>query len=199
VVLLPHHDGARLELELAMALQAEVGVVLHQKLLIHAPVWGMANRATFAHRGMFIEEGSCLVSMALHASLVLPGHRQAFARLSDFKTMWVMALGTTDSPLWYGMMSWKREGGMDILVAAIACIRIQAWVDNGGRQASPGLNVLTPRTVTRLTTGLACRSKPFVPVKPSMRAGGKTADVVGMTVPADRVADIGGSLYLRAS
>ena len=63
-------------LNLGMAAEAQIGIADHQHLLIHRTMRIMAQRAALAHGRMFKDKGARLVTMALLAAFILPGHGQ---------------------------------------------------------------------------------------------------------------------------
>jgi len=173
---------------LRVTFQAKVGVAFQEHFRIDRTVRRMTNRAAFAKRVMLEHNGLRLLTMALRAILVQPGHRQSAARFHDVAAVRVVALHTVHPVFYDGMMLRKVEFSVNFKVALKTGRRVFAGIDNELAASAAGLHVFAARPVARFA---ARHRRPFqiVLVKASVGARRKNARDVAVAIGADFVAD----------
>ncbi len=125
--------------------------------------------------------------MTLRAAFVLPGHGQAAGRLEDVASMRVMALPAAQVAFNDLMMLRQAEFGVNVEVTLKTRRRVRSGVDDEPGAAA-GFDVFAAGTVAGFAAGFADPGR-IVKMNPGMRAGGKFADQVGVTIQAGPVAD----------
>ena len=79
-------------LDLGVAFQAKVRVVLDQQFSIDRAVRAMTNGAAFAHGFVLENKGTRLFPMTLGATFILPRHRQAAGRFENIRPVRIVTL-----------------------------------------------------------------------------------------------------------
>lgn len=161
---LPHKRGvvhfadeqvAGRSLCLCMALQAEVGVVLHEQLGVDGPVRVMTDGAAFAHSLVLENELAGLFLMALRAGLVHASEAKAARGLHHVVAVRVVALHAVQVTFENRVMVGQAKLGVNILVTAEAGFGCFLGIEDEFVQALPaGGHVAAAGAMTRLATGV---------------------------------------------
>jgi len=177
-------------LSLRVAFEAQVRIALNQHLGVNGTVRVMADGAAFPERGMLENERTCLFPVTLRAILVFPRHGQAARRLHDIHPVRIVALHAAHFAFNDGMMLRQVKFSLGILMALEARFRVLAGIDDEFLQpAAPGhRDVLAARAVARFAAALAGHFGVRDP-EPRVRAAGKDARNMGMTIHARLVPD----------
>ena len=112
-----------------MALEAKIGIPLHQHLVVRRPVWVMAGGATFPHRLVLEDERPALRDVALRALVALTRHieRPAGRRLAFVR---VMAIAATHLSMRHRMRVRQVESPFHFEVALETDFRRTVRVDD---------------------------------------------------------------------
>lgn len=98
------YAAAALVLHLCMALQAEIGIALHEQLAVNRSMRVMAHGAAFSHRLMLENKRPGLLAMTIGARFVQPRHGEAACAFENVSPMRIMALHAVHALLDYWMM-----------------------------------------------------------------------------------------------
>ena len=112
-----NHAGSCLLLE--VALQTEVGVALHQHLIVRRAVRIVAGGAAFADGFVLENKGPALSGVALNASIAFGGHRRA-AALDALAFVRIVAVAAGDFAVLNGMMMRGGKAGLHVQVTGHA-------------------------------------------------------------------------------
>ena len=181
-----------------MALEAKVGVALDEHLGVDGTVGIVADGATFAECCVFEDEGPGLFAMALRAVFVDARHGQAARRFHDIHAVRVVALDTAHFSFNDRVMLRKVEFRASFLVALKARFGVFPGINNKfflTTTAGRG-DVLAAGAVTGFTAGLAGHFG-IIDAQTCVRAGGKNAGDIGMTIQAGLVSDVSGAFDLQ--
>lgn len=184
-------DASDRLLALGMAFEAKVGVALDEHLGVDGTVRVVADGATFTERRMFEDEGTGLFAMALRAVFVDARHGQATRWFHDVHAVRVVALDAVHFSFNDRVMLRKVEFGTSFLVALKARFGIFARIDNKfflTTTAGHG-DVFAAGAVAGFTAGLPVHLG-IIDAQAGVRAGGKNAGDIGMTIQAGLVADV---------
>ncbi len=175
-------------LDLCVAAHAKIRIALRKHLLVNRTMRGVANDTTFAHRRVFENKRTRLVTMTLCAAFILPRHGQSARRFENVAAMRIMALDTVHMPFDNGMMMRQVEFCVDVEMTLKTGRRVLARVDDK-ISTTTGLNVFAARPVTGFAAGLVnhCR---VARMNPRVRAAGKFLDDFFVAIRAGLVADI---------
>jgi len=189
VVHLADEEVAGSALGLRVALQAEVGVMLHEQLGVNGSVRVVANGAAFAHGLVFEDELAGLLLMALRAGLVHLSQAEAAGGLHHVVTMRVVALHAVQVTFEDRVMVGQAKLGVNILVTAEAGFRGLLGIEDEFVQAlSAGGHMAAAGAVTRLATGVE-RAFGRADLDARMGIGGKLLMDGGVAIHACLVAD----------
>jgi hypothetical protein len=175
-------------LDLCVAAHAKIGIALDEHFLVDRTVRSMANDAAFAHRRMFKNKRTRLVTMTLCATFILSRHGQSARRLENIAAMRVMALNAIHVPFDDRMMLGQIKFRVDIEMTLETGRRILARIDDK-ISTTTGPDVFTARSVAGFAAGLANHHR-ISGMNPRVRAGGKYADDVFVAIRAGLVANV---------
>lgn len=192
VIALSEDDLAGIDLDLGVALQAEIVVALDQHLRVDRAVGTVANRAAFAKRLVFKREGAGLFPMALGARFIESGHGQAARRFHHVPAVRIVALRAIHAVLDDRMVMGKIHLRVNIQMTLVTRRRILPRVDNRLAASAAHGHVFAPWPMTGFTAGQA---RPFhiVLVESAMRTYRENPGEVRVTIGAGLVADEGRS------
>lgn len=179
--------AGRVARQLRVAFQAQVVVALDQQLRVDRAVGVVADGAAFTHGFMFKDERPGLFAMTLGAGLVKPRHGEAAGGLHDVVTVRVVALHAVHFAFDDGMMLRQVEFRVRLEMTLKAGRRVLAGIEDEFAAATANGDVLAAGTVAGFATILALPGL-AVEAQTRMRAGDKTARVVGVTFEAGAIA-----------
>lgn len=136
---------------LRMALQAKIGIALHQHLRVDRTVNGMAGRATLPKRRMFEHMRPRLLTVALRAVLIVTIDKLPLRKLDVF-AMGVVAVLATHPAFLDGMVIRHVELSLLVYVALEAHLRVLHRVDNELAAPATSLNVEAACPMATLTS-----------------------------------------------
>src|SRR6185436_14415691 len=172
---------------LGVALEAEIEVALDEQFRVNGTVRGVATRAAFPERAVFVNLGLGLLAMAFGARFVHPRHAEAQAgRFENVTAVRVMTLDAVHPAFGHGMVLGEIELGVRLEVAIVAGLGILAGIDDELAPATARGDVFAAGPVTGFTAGVTALRA--FPMDPSVGAGGEGAAVVGVTFGARSVA-----------
>jgi len=117
-------------LDLRMAAQAEIGVGLDEHFAIDGAMRLVTHHASFAQRFVLENERLDLLTVALRAALVEPGHGQAAGRLENVGPMRVVTRGAGHAPFDDRMPLRQVKLGLRVQMTLKTHVRRFAGIDD---------------------------------------------------------------------
>jgi len=176
-------------LHLGVTAKAKIGIAFDEHFLVDGAVRTVADDATFSQRDVLKDKWPSLVSMALGATLIPPGHGQPAGGFHDVRAVRVVALDAIHAAFEDRVALGKVELPLNIQVALKTRRGILTWIDDeffGAAQARRG-DVFAAGAVTGFAPALAGHGG--LGMNSRVRAGGKFSHNFGMTIHTSFVAD----------
>lgn len=175
-------------LDLCMAAQAEVGVVINEHFLINGTVGIVTDGAAFAQGFVLKDKWTGLVLVTLGAALILSSHCQAAFGFENVTAVRVVAVDAIHVTFDDRVMLRQIELALDIEMALKTAVRFFPRVDNESGAAA-GTDMFAAGTMAGFAAAHAGHGR-ISNMQAGVRAGWKFADNFCMTIGAGLVADV---------
>ena len=177
-----------------MAFETEVAVAFDQHLGVDGSVGAVTHSAAFAHRFMFEDMWTALITMTRGAGLVYSCHSQSCERgFHDVVPMGVMALNAVHLTFGEWMMLRQVELSASLKVALVAGFRLYAGIDDEFPPTTACGYMQAARTVAGFAS-VEISTLPCCDLNLRMATQCKGARDVGVAFEAGLVADEGRAL-----
>jgi len=183
-------------LDLGVTFQAQIIVPLDQHFGVDRTVRGVANRTAFSQRFVFVDYRPALFPMALRATFIQASHGQAARGFHDVHAVRVMAMHAIQFAFDHRVMLRQVELRVDFQMTREARRGIASRIDNEFAAPAARSDVFAPSAMARFTAAAASELR-VRHVNARMRAGGKNANDIRVTVVTNFVSDKGGSRNFR--
>ena len=174
-------------LDLRMAAQAKIGIVLNEHFAADGTMRVMARRTAVAHRLVLEHHWAGLLAMAVGAAFILSRHGEAARRFHDVRAMRIVALRAIHPAFDDRMMLRQIELGVRFEMALETRGRVLAGIEDEFLPAAR-LDMQAARAMTGFAAAGTCfgiRHK----MQARMWAGRKFLDNLGVAFVAGFIAD----------